>query len=48
MLRDRVRAATVISKAERPVSAVVVDLNPVLRGWGAYFRNGNSRRTEKQ
>ncbi|GHC91091.1 hypothetical protein GCM10010349_79420 [Streptomyces flavofungini] len=47
VLRDRVRAATVISKAERPVSAVVADLNPVLRGWGAYVRNGNSRRKFK-
>jgi RNA-directed DNA polymerase len=26
------------------VAAVVADLNPVLRGWGAYFRNGNSGR----
>jgi Group II intron, maturase-specific domain len=23
---------------------VVADLNPVLRGWGAYFRYGNSNR----
>jgi hypothetical protein len=44
VLRAKVRAATVVSKAERPVSAVVADLNPVLRGWGAYFRNGNSGR----
>lgn len=44
VLRDKVRAATVCSKATRPVSAVVADLNPVLRGWGAYFRNGNSGR----
>ncbi|MGW9031111.1 group II intron maturase-specific domain-containing protein, partial [Streptomyces sp. NPDC055722] len=44
VLRDKVRAATAISKAERPVSTVVADLNPVLRGWGAYFRNGNSGR----
>ncbi|MFE1227877.1 group II intron reverse transcriptase/maturase, partial [Streptomyces sp. NPDC058759] len=28
VLRDKVRAATVISKAERPLSAVVADLNP--------------------
>ena len=28
----------------RPVDHVVADLNPVLRGWGAYFRNGNSGR----
>jgi RNA-directed DNA polymerase len=44
VLRDKVRAATGCSKAVRPVSAVVADLNPVLRGWGAYFRNGNSGR----
>lgn len=44
VLRDKVRAATSRSKAERPVSAVVADLNPVLRGWGAYFRHGNSGR----
>lgn len=44
VLREKIRAATVASKTERPVSAVVADLNPVLRGWGAYFRNGNSGR----
>jgi group II intron reverse transcriptase/maturase len=44
VLRDKVRAATVISKAERPITAVIADLNPVLRGWGAYFCNGNSGR----
>ncbi|MFD1312125.1 group II intron maturase-specific domain-containing protein [Streptomyces kaempferi] len=44
LLRDKVRAATACSRAERPVSAVVADLNPVLRGWAAYFRNGNSGR----
>ena len=44
MLREKIRAATVPSKTERPVAAVVADLNPVLRGWGAYFRNGNSAR----
>ncbi|WP_149826172.1 group II intron reverse transcriptase/maturase [Streptomyces tailanensis] len=44
VLRDKVRAATGRSKTERPVAAVVADLNPVLRGWGAYFRNGNSGR----
>ncbi|MGW1364966.1 group II intron maturase-specific domain-containing protein [Streptomyces chartreusis] len=44
-MRDKVRAATARSKTERPVSAVVADLNPVLRGWSAYFRNGNSGRS---
>lgn len=42
--RDKVRAATSRSRTERPVAAVVADLNPVLRGWAAYFRNGNSGR----
>ncbi|WP_199806273.1 group II intron maturase-specific domain-containing protein [Streptomyces sp. MUSC 125] len=45
VLRDKVRAATVIEKTEQPLCAVVADLNPVLRDWGAYFRNGNSGRT---
>ncbi|MFD7057019.1 group II intron maturase-specific domain-containing protein [Streptomyces mirabilis] len=44
VLRDKVHAATARSKTERPVSAVVADLNPVLRGWAAYFRNGSSGR----
>lgn len=44
VLREKIRAATVPSKTERPVAAVVADLNPVLRGWGAYFRNGDSAR----
>ncbi|MFG2919700.1 group II intron reverse transcriptase/maturase [Kitasatospora sp. NPDC048298] len=44
VLRDKIRVATSRSRIERPVSAVVADLNPVLRGWAAYFRNGNSGR----
>jgi hypothetical protein len=43
-LRDKVRVAIARSKTERPVSAVVADLNPVLRGWVGYFRNGHSSR----
>jgi RNA-directed DNA polymerase len=42
VLRDKIRAATDRRQVGRPVSAVVADLNPVLRGWAAYFRNGNS------
>jgi hypothetical protein len=44
VLREKIRAATAASKTERPVAAVVADLGLVLRGWGAYFRNGNSGR----
>jgi Group II intron, maturase-specific domain len=42
VLRDKIRAATNRRQVGRPVSAMVADLNPVLRGWAAYFRNGNS------
>ena len=44
VLRDKVRAVTSRSRTERPVAAVVAELNPVLRGWAGYFRNGNSGR----
>ncbi|WP_443035087.1 group II intron maturase-specific domain-containing protein [Streptomyces sp. BE133] len=44
MLRPHRAAARAPASTERPVSAVVADLNPVLRGWAAYFRNGNSGR----
>ncbi|WP_327241105.1 group II intron reverse transcriptase/maturase [Streptomyces sp. NBC_01320] len=42
VLRDKIRAATDRRHVGRSLSAVVADLNPVLRGWAAYFRNGNS------
>ena len=44
VLCDKIRAATDRRQVGRPLSAVVADLNPVLRGWAAYFRNGNSAR----
>src|SRR3954453_15341750 len=44
VLRDKIRTATARSRTERPVAAVVADLNPVLRGWAGYFRHGNSGR----
>jgi RNA-directed DNA polymerase len=44
VLRDKIRAVTSWSRTERPVAAVVAELNPVLRGWAGYFRNGNSGR----
>jgi hypothetical protein len=44
VLRGKIRAATARSRTERPVAAVVAELNPVLRGWAGYFRNGNSAR----
>ncbi len=43
-IRAKVRDRTERRFASRDLHAVVADLNPVLRGWGAYFRQGNSNR----
>jgi hypothetical protein len=41
-IRAKIREATKRRQASRPVGEVIADLNRVLRGWGAYFRVGNS------
>lgn len=41
-IRAKIREKTARSRAHWPLEAVVEDLNPVLRGWGTYFRWGNS------
>jgi group II intron reverse transcriptase/maturase len=41
-IRGKIRERTDRSYARLPLEAVVENLNPVLRGWGAYFRYGNS------
>jgi len=41
-IRSKVRDRTDRRFASRDLHDVVADLNPVLRGWGAYFRYGNS------
>jgi len=43
-IRAKVRERTHRSRASWPLEEVVKDLNPVLRGWGNYFRHGNSSR----
>jgi hypothetical protein len=43
-IRAKVRDRTTPSRASWDLNDVVADLNPVLRGWGAYFRHGNSSR----
>jgi len=40
--RDRIRELTPMSRIGRPTILVVQDVNRFLRGWGAYFRHGNS------
>jgi RNA-directed DNA polymerase len=41
-IRAKIREKTTRSRAHWSLNDVVEDLNPVLRGWGAYFRWGNS------
>jgi RNA-directed DNA polymerase len=41
-IRAKIRERTDRRYAGLPLGAVVDNLNPVLRGWGAYFRYGNS------
>ncbi len=41
-LRDKVRARTGPSRAGAGIRDVIADLNPLLRGWGNYFRTGNA------
>jgi hypothetical protein len=41
-IRQRVKAATLRRACHRPLRDTIAQLNPVLRGWGAYFRTGNA------
>jgi len=43
-IRAAIRALTARCWAGQPIQAAVERLNPVLRGWGNYFRHGNSAR----
>jgi RNA-directed DNA polymerase len=49
-LRDRVRDLTDRRRRAglKDVDEVIADLNPVLRGWGAYFRTGNASKQFQQ
>jgi len=41
-VRDRVRTLTPRGRCHQDVRSVIAELNPVLRGWGQYFRSGNA------
>jgi RNA-directed DNA polymerase len=41
-LRDKVRDRTGSNRKGTEVRDVIADLNPILRGWGNYFRTGNA------
>jgi RNA-directed DNA polymerase len=47
-LRDKVRARTGRNRAGDDIRVVIADLNPLLRGWGSYFRTGNAARKFRQ
>jgi group II intron reverse transcriptase/maturase len=41
-IQQRVKALTPRAVCHRPLRDTIAQLNPVLRGWGAYFRSGNA------
>ena len=41
-IRQCVKACTPRAACHRPLRDILAQLNPVLRGWGAYFRTGNA------
>ena len=41
-LRDKVRDRTGRNRGGADIRDVIADLNPLLRGWGTYFRTGNA------
>ena len=43
-IRQRVRELTPRSRCHVDLRTLIADLNPVLRGWSAYFRTGNAAR----
>jgi RNA-directed DNA polymerase len=47
-IRQRVKELTPRSRCHADSRVVIKDLNPVLRGWGNYFRTGNAARCFNQ
>jgi group II intron reverse transcriptase/maturase len=47
-VRQRVKELTPRSRCHADVRDVIADLNPVLQGWGNYFRTGNAARRFNQ
>jgi RNA-directed DNA polymerase len=47
-LREKVHARTGRNRAGAGIREVIADLNPLLRGWGNYFRTGNAARKFRQ
>jgi RNA-directed DNA polymerase len=47
-LRAKVRDRTGRSWVGTDIRVIIADLNPVLRGWGNYFRTGNAAQKFRQ
>src|SRR5207248_4662419 len=47
-IRQRVKDLTSRRRCHADIREVIVDLNPVLRGWGQYFRTGNAAKRFNQ
>jgi len=47
-VRQRVKELTPRSRCHADIREVIADLNPVLRGWGNYFRTGNAAKRFNQ
>jgi group II intron reverse transcriptase/maturase len=47
-IRQRVKDLTPRSRCHADIRAVIAGLNPVLRGWGTYFRTGNAAKRFNQ
>lgn len=47
-LREKVHARTSRRRSGADIRVVIADLNPILRGWGNYFRTGNAANKFRQ
>ena len=47
-IRQKVRERTLRGRCHADLREVTTDLNPILRGWGAYFATGNAARSFNQ
>jgi RNA-directed DNA polymerase len=47
-IRQKVRQKTPRGRCHADLREVIADLNPILRGWGEYFRTGNAARSFNQ
>jgi len=47
-IQQRVKELTPRSRCHADLRDIIADLNPVLRGWGQYFRSGNAARRFNQ